>query len=146
MIKDSEFNIPQDLYTLLPFNSLDCVAIHFETILIQFLCISGFRPLSGILFILHWWGFFIGIQPGQNIWKRGMLILSNLEFPAPPYIAPITAFSQLSEYWLHYAHEIVWWPCGKVICHSQKYAREHWVMQREALLLYTIILYSPIQR
>ena len=62
-----------------------------------------------------------------------VLILSDLDLPALPYISPITAISQLPEYQLYYVHEIVWWPCGKVLCHSQKYTRDHWVMWREVL-------------
>ena len=132
---------PQDINRLTSFNPLDCFAIHFRTILIQFLCISGFRfPVYPILVrILHW-------QKAQSkCLNEGMLILSDWELPALPYVATITAISWLPEYWLYYEHRIVWWPCGKVICHSQKYTRDHWVMQREALWLYAIILYSPIE-
>ena len=43
---------PQNLNRLSPFNPLDCFAIHFETILIQFLCVSGLQSISGLLFIL----------------------------------------------------------------------------------------------
>ena len=112
---------PQDLNRLLPFNPSDCFAIHFETILIQFLCILGFwSPIyPTIARILHW-------QMAQS--KRlieGMLILSDLELPALPYVTPITAISRLPEYQLYYVHKIVRWPCGKVICHSQKYMRDH---------------------
>ena len=54
---------PQDLNRLSPFNPLDCFAIHFETILIQFLCILGFcSPVYPA-----WQGFFIGRQPGRNV-------------------------------------------------------------------------------
>ena len=69
--------------------------------------------------IFHW----------QMTWLKclneGMLILSNLVLPALPYIAPITAISWLPEYRLYYSYEIIWWPCGKVICHSKKYTRDH---------------------
>ena len=66
--------------------------------------------------------------------NEGMLISSDLELPALPYVAPITTdISRLPEYWLYNVHEIVWWPCGKVICHSQKYTRDHWDMWRKAL-------------
>ena len=51
--------------------------------------------------ILHW----------QMAWSqhlnKDMLILSDLELPAMPYVAPITAISQLPEYRLYYAHEII---------------------------------------
>ena len=60
----------QDLNRLSPFNPLDCFAIHFETILIRFVHVSGFRSISGLLSILHWRGFFIGRRPGWNIWMR----------------------------------------------------------------------------
>ena len=50
----------QDLSRLSPLNPLNCFPIHFETILIRFLCILGFWSTSGFLFILHWQGrFFI---------------------------------------------------------------------------------------
>ena len=65
--------------------------------------------------------------------NEGMLILSDLELPGLPYVASITAINRLPEYRLYYAHKIVRWPCGKVICHSQKYTKDHWVMQGEAL-------------
>ena len=65
--------------------------------------------------------------------NNGLLILSDLELLALPYVAPITAISRLLEYRLYYVHEIVQWLCGKVIYHSQKYTREHWVMRREAV-------------
>ena len=90
--------------------------------------------------ILHW----------QMAWTKllneGMRILSDLELPALPYVIPITAISQLPEYQLYYEHKIMWWACGKVICRSQKYTRDHCVIQREALRFYTIISYSPIER
>ena len=41
----------------MPFNPLDCLAIHFETIAIWFLYILGFRSINDTLFILrilHW--------------------------------------------------------------------------------------------
>ena len=69
---------PQDLNRLLPFNSSDYFTIHCETIQIQFLCISDFWSISGLLFIPHWWGFFIGRRSGWNVWKS---ILSDLELP-----------------------------------------------------------------
>ena len=59
--------------------------------------------------------------------NNGLLILSDLELLALPYVAPITAISRLSEYRLYYMHDIVQQFCGKVICHSQKYTREHQV-------------------
>ena len=90
--------------------------------------------------ILHW----------QTAWSKhlnkALLILSDLESLALPYIAPITAISRFQEYQLYYLHEIILCSCGKVICHSQKYTRNHRVMRKEALWLYAIILYSPIKR
>ena len=133
----------QELNRLSPFNPLDCLAIKFETILIRFAHVLGFRSISGLLFILHWWGFFIGRQPGWNIWMRQWYILNDIELLALPHVALITSIRRLSEYLLCYVHEIIWWLCGKMICHSQKYTRDHWVMRREALWLYAIILYSP---
>ena len=65
--------------------------------------------------------------------NEGLLILSDLELLALPYVAPITAIRRLSEYQLYCVHEIVRWLCGKVICHSQKYTRDPWAMWREAL-------------
>ena len=117
---------PQDLNRLSPFNHLDCSAIHFEEIVIQFPYVSGFRSIND-LFIQHCWGeFLIGRRPGQlKHLNKGMLILSDLELPALPYVAPITAISWYQEYQLYYVLEIIWWPCGKMICHSQKYARDH---------------------
>ena len=35
------------------------------------------------------------------------------------------AISWFPEYRLYYAHKIVQWPCGKVICHTVKYTRDH---------------------
>ena len=51
-------------------------------------------------------------------------------------------YQWLPEYQLYYVHEIIWWPCGNVICHPQKYARDQWVMGRAALWLYAIIRHS----
>ena len=65
--------------------------------------------------------------------NEGMLILSNLKVPTLPCVVPITAIGQLPEYRLYHMHKIVRWPCGKMICHSQKYTKDHWVMRREAL-------------
>ena len=47
---------PQDLNRLLPFNPLDCFTIHFKTILIRFLCVSGFQSpvYPALVRILHW--------------------------------------------------------------------------------------------
>ena len=46
----------QDSNRLLPFNPLDCFANHFATIIIWFLCVSGFgwSPISALARILHW--------------------------------------------------------------------------------------------
>ena len=86
--------------------------------------------------ILHW----------QMAWSKclnkSLLILSDLESLSLPYVAPITAINRFQEYQLYYAHKIVRCPCEKVICHSQKYKRNHWVMRKETLWLYTIILYA----
>ena len=51
--------------------------------------------------------------------NESMIILSDLELPVLPYVALITAIGgcQNSDQ-LYYVHEIVWWHCGKVICHS----------------------------
>ena len=57
--------------------------------------------------------------------NEGMLILSDLMLLALPYIAPITAIGRFPEYRLYYAHEIIQWPCGKVIFHTLNYARDH---------------------
>ena len=65
----------------------------------------------------------------QTTWSKrlneGMLILSDLALLALPYVATITAISRFPEYRLYYAHKIVQWPCGKVICHIVKYTRDH---------------------
>ena len=44
---------PQDLKRFSAFKLLYCFTIHFETILIWFLCILGFQSISGFLFITH---------------------------------------------------------------------------------------------
>ena len=78
-----------DLNRLSPFNPLDCFAIHFKTILILFLCILGFQShvYPALVRILHW-------QMAQlKRLNEAMLILSDLELPALPYVAPITAIS-----------------------------------------------------
>ena len=107
------------------FNSLDYFAIHFDTL---FLCILGFRSpvYPALARILH------GHTAQSKRLNKGILILSDLELPALPYIAPFTAISRLPEYQLYYALKIVWQPCAKVICHSQKYTRDHQVMRGEA--------------
>ena len=75
------------LQHVLPFNLLNCFAIssqdNFNSVSLLF---RSFQSISHLLFILHWQGrFFIG-----RIWSKGinesMLILSNLEFPALPYV------------------------------------------------------------
>ena len=123
------FNVSQDLSGHLPFNPLDCFAIHFKTILIQFpsLCfgfsVHKWSPVYPALaqrrMILHW----------QTTWlkllNKSTLILSDLVLLALPYIAPITAISQFPEYQLYYMHEIVQWPCEKVIFHTPKYMRNY---------------------
>ena len=38
--------------------------------------------------------------------NKGMLILSNLELPALPYVSAITAISQLPEYRLYYVQKL----------------------------------------
>ena len=94
---------PQDLNRLSPFNPLDCFAIHLEAILIRFLCILGFWPpvYPALVRILHW-------QMAQlKHLNEGMLILSDLELPTLPYVAPITAISRLPAYQLYYTHKIV---------------------------------------
>ena len=101
----------QDLSRLLPFNPLNCFAIHFKTILIWFLCILGFWSTSGLLFIPHWQGgFFIGICLVERS-NEGVLILSNLELPALSYISPITAISgyQNIDNIKHRNHPVVLW-------------------------------------
>ena len=110
------------------FNPLDCFTIHFETILTRFFRILGFRSpvYPALARILHW-----HMARSKRL-NKGVLTLSDLELPAMPYAAPITAISRLPEHRLYYAHEIVLWICGKVICDSQKYTRDHWVMQRKA--------------
>ena len=82
-----------------------------------------------------------------EMFERGhaYIIISDLELSALPYLAPITAICWLPEYRYYYMHKIIQRLCGKVICHSRKYTRDHWVMRREALTLYAIILYSPIE-
>ena len=108
---------PQDLSRLLPFNPLDCLAIHFDTVLIQFprlcfeLSVYKWSPVYPALtwrrMILHW----------QMTWLKplneGILILSDLVLLALSYVIPITAISQFPEY-LYYTHEIIQWSCGKV--------------------------------
>ena len=74
---------PQDLNRLLPFIPLDCFTIHFKTILIQFLCVFGFRSpvYPAMARILHW-------QTARSkSLNEGMLILSHLELSALPYVA-----------------------------------------------------------
>ena len=127
---------PQDLYRLLPFNPLDCFAIHFETILIQFICVSGFwSPIyPAMASILHW-------QTAKlKCLNKGMLTLRDLELPALPYVASITTISLLPECRLYYAHEIVRWSCGNVICHSQKYMRDHWVSDVTIMIMSSMII------
>ena len=118
---------PHNLNRHLPFNPLDCFAIHFETVLILFLCVLSFwSPVYPTLArILHW------KTARSNCLNDGMLVLSDLELPALPCIAPITAISLLPEYRLYYAHEIIRWPYWKMICHSQKHTRDHWVIRRK---------------
>ena len=118
---------PQDLNKLLSFNPLHCFAIHFETILILHFrlpvsCLSRTSEDSSLA------------DNSVETSEQGMLILNDLELPALSYVAPITAISRLPEYQLYYELGIIWWPCGKMICQSQKYTRDHWVMRREALL------------
>ena len=92
------------------------------------------------------WGMILYWQMAWSIrLNEGMLILSDLQLPALPCQAPINAISLFQEYQLYYVHQIVRWSCGKVICHSQKYTGDQWVMQKEALWLYSSILYSPIE-
>ena len=64
----------QGLNRLSPFNPLDYFAIHFETILIQFLCILGFRSpvYPTMVRILHW-----QMARSKRL-KEGMLILSGV--------------------------------------------------------------------
>ena len=42
---------PQDLNRLSPFNPLDYFTVHFDTILIRFLCVLDFRSINGLLLI-----------------------------------------------------------------------------------------------
>ena len=124
-------HFPQDLNRLSPINPLDSFAIHFVNLVSLCFRLSVYKwsPVYPALVrrILHW------KMAQSKCLNESMLVLSDLELPAMPYIAPITAISRLPEYRLYYAHEIVQWPCGKVICQSQKYTRDHWVMWREAL-------------
>ena len=142
---DGAFNIPPRFKQMFTFQSYRLFHHsfwdHSNLVCLRFrLLVYRWSPVYLALArrIIHW----------QMAWLKrlneGMLILSNLELPALSYVAPITAISRLPEYQLYNSHEIVRWPCGKVICHSQKYTRDHWVMQREVLWLYTIILYNPI--
>ena len=100
-------------------------------------CVSGFP---------HWWGgFFIGrclVERSERRhayikWFGGYLLCHTCHQSLLSVVAKILII-------LH--TEIVRWPCGKVICCSQMYIRDHWVMHREALWLYTIILYSSLER
>ena len=112
------------------------VSLHFRLLIYKWSPV--YPTLSGRS--LHW----------QTAWSKhlnkALLILSDLESLALPYVAPITAISQFQEYQLYYVHEIVLCSYGKVIYHSEKYTRNHRVMRKEALWLYAIILYSPIKR
>ena len=65
--------------------------------------------------------------------NEGMFILSDMQLPALSNQAPITTIRLFQEYRLYYMHEIVRWPRGKVICHSQNYTGDHGGMQWEAL-------------
>ena len=121
---------PQDLNRLSPFNPLDCLPfilrqvqfgfLHFRLLVYKWSPV--YPALSGR--ILHW----------QTAWSKclnkALLILSNLELLALPYVAPIIAISRFQEYQLYCVHEIVWCSCGKVICHSQKYTTNHRVMRK----------------
>ena len=132
----------QDLNRLSPFNPLDCFAIHFETILIRFVHVSGFRSISGLLSILHWRGFFIGRRPGWNIWMRLAYYIKWLRVACSAICS--TNHCRQSVVRISFIlrarnRSVALW---KVICHSQKYTRDHWVMRREALWLYAIILYN----
>ena len=93
---------PQNLSRLLPFNFLDCLAIDFDTVLIQFprlcfeLLVYKWSPVYSALtwrrMILHW----------QMTWSKplneGMLILTDLALLVLSYVTPITAISQFPEY------------------------------------------------
>ena len=83
---------PQNLSRLLPFNTLNCFAVHFKIVLIRFLCISACT--SVLLFIQHWQGRFLIVRHPVERFKRGhAYILSDLELPVLPYVSPITTIS-----------------------------------------------------
>ena len=66
-------------------------SFHFETILIQSLCVLGFQStISGLLGVYPTLVRHRQTSKGLN---ESMIILSNLELPALPYVAPITAIS-----------------------------------------------------
>ena len=100
-------HFPQDLNRFLPFNPLHCFTIHFETILTQFLCVSGFWSISGLLFMPLWW--ILHWQTARSkCLNEGMLILSDLELHTLLYVATVTAISWLPEYRLPYSSKF-WW-------------------------------------
>ena len=133
---------PQGLNKTFSFQPFKLFCHSFQEILIQFLYLLGFCSISGFLFIpriLHW-------QMAQlKRLNKGMLMLCGLELPVLPYVVSITAISWFPEYRLYYVHEIIWWPCGKMICHSQSMQKITGLCRREALWLYAIILSSSIE-
>ena len=110
---------PLDLNRLLPFNTLDCFAIHFETILILFLCISGFRS---------------PVYPEDSALAEGPIeTFEQCHAYIKWFGVACSAIRSTNHYYQSIArlliiHKIVQWPCRKVICHSQKYMMDHWVM------------------
>ena len=125
------FNVPLRLkqtFAFQPFRlfhhsfwgNYNSVSLHFRFLIYKWSPV--YPTLSGR--ILHW-----QMARSKHL-SKGILILSDLELPALPYVAPITAISRFQEYQLYYAYEIVRCPCRKMICDSQKYTRNYWVMQK----------------
>ena len=87
--------------------------------------------------VKHW-------QTSKGI-NESMIILSDLELPALPYVAPITAISGCQNIHYFMCTKLSGGLVGRWFVNSQKYMRDHWVMQKETLWLHAIILYSSIE-
>ena len=118
-------------FTFQPFKLFRC---SFQDILICSLCFG--LPVL-VRRILHWQ------MPGQKISMRVCLYIKQFGVACSAIHITNHCYQWLPEYIL--CAETVWCPCGKVICRSQKYTRDHWVMQRETLSFNAIILYSSTE-
>ena len=78
--------------------------------------------------------------------NESMIIFSDLELPALPYVAPITAISVCQNIdQLYYMHGIVQWSCGKIICVTLKVYEEPLGYADGSPLTLHNHLYSPIE-